>query len=97
MANNSGTFWTDAQNIYARRNNLFFVEFDFASGNQILEKASGVQVVAKSVSLPSFSFSQTEKDRNSIGGTSAELVSGFLDWEPVTLTFSDVISRQKVL
>lgn len=96
MGTDSNSFWTDARTTFAKRNNLFKIEFDLGGGSSTLdkklfEKVSGVQYVAKSVNLPSFTIGQSEMDRNGIGGASAELVTGYLDWQPVTLTFADFI------
>ena len=96
MGTDSNSFWTDARTTFAKRSNLFRIEFDLGGGSSrldknLFEKVSGVQYVAKSVNLPSFTIGQAEMDRNGIGGESAELVTGYLDWQPVTLTFADFI------
>lgn len=102
MGTDSKSFWTDSsKNIYAKRNNLFLVQFGMnrnsVANDRILRDMSGLQFVAKSVNLPSFTISQPEVDRNGIAGESAELVPGYLDWQPVTLTFSDIVHRENQL
>ena len=103
MGTDSKSFWTgtDSSNIYAKRNNLFLVQFGMnrnsVEKDRILRDMSGLQFVAKSVNLPSFTISQPEMDRNGIEGESAELVAGYLDWQPVTLTFSDIVHRENQL
>jgi len=96
---NKKSFWTDS-NIYPKRSNIFLVEFNFIIGNKAKQKdidilggMSGIQIEAKSVNLPSFSFSQSEKSRNTAGGDNVEVVPGILDWTPITLTFADLQYR----
>jgi len=101
MGTDNKSFWTDSSNIYAKRNNLFLVQFDMnrnsVEQDRILGSMSGIQFVAKSVNLPSFAFSEAEKKRNAIGGKTAKTVPGRVDWQPVTLTFTDIVHREKQL
>lgn len=100
MSKDKAAFWTDKNDLYAKRNNIFLIQFDFNSrgaddrdGKAILDDMSGIQYEAKSVTLPSFSFSQNSRSVNSVGGAQASVVPGKMDWEPVTLTFSDILYR----
>ena len=101
---NSKTFWTaPPSGMYAKRNNIFLIQFDFGvkktsslaykKDKDILEAMSGIQFEAKSVNLPSFSFSQNERSKNLAGGGDVAVVPGVLDWTPVTLTFADIHYR----
>jgi len=101
---NSKTFWTaPPSGMYAKRNNIFLIQFDFGvktsspahkKDKDILEAMSGIQFEAKSVNLPSFSFSQNERSKNLAGGGDVAVVPGVLDWTPVTLTFADIHHRK---
>jgi len=102
MSNNK-TFWTaPPSGMYAKRNNIFLIQFDFGvktsspaykKDKDILGAMSGIQFEAKSVNLPSFSFSQNERSKNLAGGLDVDIVPGVLDWAPVTLTFADIHYR----
>jgi len=93
------TFWTaPPSGMYAKRNNIFLIQFDFGVKKEvkdILGPMSGIRFEAKSVNLPSFSFSQNERSKNLAGGEDVAVVPGVLDWAPVTLTFADIHYRDE--
>lgn len=92
-------WFTEPNAVFAKRNNLFLVKFEFANfslkeDREVLESESQkVQHIAKSVSLPSFSITEGIKEKIPIGGTELLIEGGFVDWQPITLTFNDIMER----
>lgn len=95
------SFWADPGKTYAKRNNLFIVQVGFDTAKEveispearrIFDKVSGNQYVAQSVNLPSLSQG-SEKLENPIAGGTKIIQLENLNWEPVTVTFSDFVER----
>ena len=95
------SFWADPGKTYAKRNNLFIVQVGFDTAKKeaispearrIFDKVSGNQYVVQSVNLPSLSQG-SETLENSIAGGTKIIQLDKLNWEPVTITFSDFVER----
>ena len=97
----SSTPWfTDANQVFAKRGNLFLIQFrpninSSIDGDKIFldvlknEKA----FTAKSVNLPSISITDSAKETVGIGGTTIIAEPGYVDWQPVTIVFNDIMFR----
>ena len=93
------SWFTDPADTYAKKNNLFLVTFDFSTNqNRSDRKFLGTEDqkpsrVAKSATLPSLVMTDTMKEKVPIGGTELIMEGGFIDWQPVVLTFNDIMHR----